>query len=58
MHGLLEEREEYPHMELLFRCGGAVERGEELQRELGPEPGRTMGRGRETGFPGVLTLVH
>ena len=58
MRGHLEEREEYSHAELLFRHGGAVGRGEELQKEPDPEPGRTTGRGRETGFLGVLVLVH
>ena len=58
MRGPLEGRGEYPDVELLFRRGGAVGRGEELPREPDPEPGQTTGRDRETGFSEVLTLVH
>ena len=58
MHGHLEGRVEYSHAELLFQRGGAVERGEELQKGPDPEPGRMTGRGHEMGFPGVLVLVH
>ena len=58
VHGPLEGRGEYPDTELLFQRGGAVGRGEELQREPDPEPGRTTGRDHETGFQEVLTLVH
>ena len=39
VRGPLEGREEYSHAEPLFRCGGAVGRGEELQKEPDPEPG-------------------